>query len=65
MLNFANSKFYREHYWCKFFQHRSQGSLQEIFLTIGDTMGDNLLEKVQKASCFGILIDDLTDITVK
>jgi hypothetical protein len=49
----------------KHFQHRSEGSLQELFLTIGNTVKGKILSKVKESQSFGILLDEVTDISVK
>ena len=48
----------------RFFNHKSKGSQQEIFLTVGETINTSLIEKVKKASTFGILTDEVSDISV-
>ncbi|XP_052090898.1 zinc finger protein 862-like [Mytilus californianus] len=48
-----------------FFYHRSQGSLQEIFLLIGDTLRKKMVNKVNYSPVFSILVDEVTDISVK
>ena len=48
----------------KHFSHRSQGSVREIYLTPGDTVKQTLLKKARKAKSFGLLMDEVTDITV-
>ena len=48
----------------KHFVHRSQGALREIFLTLGGTVQDTFLAKLKQAALFGLLVDDLTDISV-
>ena len=48
----------------KHFSYRSQGSVREIYLALGETVKRNLLEKARKAKSFGILIDEVTDISV-
>ena len=48
----------------KHFSHRSQGSVREIYLTLGDTVKQTLLKKARKAKRFGLLMDEVTDITV-
>lgn len=42
------------------FKHRSQGSIREIFLTIGATIKEMVLDRVQGES-YGLLVDDMTD----
>ena len=46
------------------FEYRSQVSLREIFLTIGKTMKEIILTKAQKATYFGIMTDEMTDVSV-
>jgi len=48
----------------KHFLHRSQGALKEIFLTLGKTVQDTFLCKLKQAAHFGLLVDDVTDISV-
>lgn len=48
----------------KHFLHRSSGALREIFLTLGKTVQDTFLSKLKQAAHFGLLVDDLTDISV-
>ena len=53
----------------KYFQHRSEGSLNEIFfhlllLTIGNVVKVLTLKKVRAASCFGLMTDKMTDVSV-
>jgi len=48
----------------KHFLHRSQGVLREIFLTLGKTVQDTFLSKLKQAAHFGLLVDDVTDISV-
>ena len=40
-----------------YFQHISEGSLIEIFLTIGNVVKELTLKKVRAASCFGLITD--------
>ena len=47
----------------KHFSHRSQGSVREIYLTLGDTVKRTLLKKARKAKGFGLLMDKVTDMT--
>ena len=48
----------------KYFQHRSEGFLIEIFLTIGNVVKELTLKKVRAASCFGLMTDEITDVSV-
>lgn len=46
------------------FQHRSQGSIRDIFLTVGETVKDGILVQARGARSFGLMIDEVTDIAV-
>ena len=48
----------------KHFSHRFQGSVREIYLSLGDAVKQTLLKKARKATSFGLLMDEVTDITV-
>ena len=48
----------------KYFQYRSEGSVIEIFLTLGKVIKQQILKRVRAASCFGIMIDEMTDVSV-
>lgn len=48
----------------KHFLLRSQGALREIFLTLGKTVQDTFVGKIQQAAHFGLLVDDLADISI-
>jgi len=48
----------------EYFQHRSEGSLTEIFLTIGNVVKELTLKKVRAASCFGLMTDEMRDVSV-
>lgn len=49
----------------KYFDHKSQGTLQEIFLLIGDTLHQQIIDEVNSSPVFSILVDEATDISVK
>ena len=46
----------------EYFQHRSEGI--EIFLTIGNVVKELTSKKVRAASCFGLITDEMTDVSV-
>ena len=46
----------------KYFQHRSEEI--EILLTIGNVVKELTLKKVRAASCFGLITDEMTDVSV-
>ena len=48
----------------KYFQHRSEGFLIEIFLTIGNVVKELTLKKVRAASSFGLMTDETTNVSV-
>ena len=48
----------------KHFSHHSQGSVREIYLSLGHAVKQTLLKKARKAKSFGLLMDEVTDITV-
>ncbi|XP_033741732.1 zinc finger protein 862-like [Pecten maximus] len=44
-----------------YFEHRSQGSIRDVFMTIGDTIQDKICSDIRRSQGFGVLIDDVTD----
>ena len=48
----------------QYFEHRSEGSIQEIFRSVGCTVKESILRKARSAKAFGIMIDEVTDISV-
>ena len=46
----------------KHFTHKSAGCVREHFLTLGQVIIEQLLEKVHRSIFFGLLCDDVTDI---
>ena len=49
----------------KYFDHKNQGSLQEIFLTIGETLYRNIVNEANSSLAYSVLVDEVTDISVK
>uniref|UniRef100_UPI00358E7E09 zinc finger protein 862-like isoform X1 n=1 Tax=Myxine glutinosa TaxID=7769 RepID=UPI00358E7E09 len=47
----------------KYFQHRSDGSVREMFLILGRTIKQQIIRKVQQAGSFGLLLDEVCDVT--
>ncbi|XP_019617203.1 PREDICTED: zinc finger protein 862-like [Branchiostoma belcheri] len=45
----------------KYFEHRSEGSIKDVFLTIGQTIQKSVIEQIQRSGVFGVLVDDVTD----
>lgn len=48
----------------KYFTYRSRGAQQEIFLTLGQSLKNDIINKVKLASAYGILTDEVSDISV-
>lgn len=46
------------------FQHESLWSTRGMLLVIAEVVKENILKDVQDSSCFGIMVDDVTDIAV-
>ena len=49
----------------KFFQHHSERVAAEIFTAVGHTVENTFITDLRNARCYGLLVDDLTDISVK
>ncbi|XP_048580041.1 zinc finger protein 862-like [Nematostella vectensis] len=47
----------------KYFQHRSAGSVREMFLLIGSVLKEQLTTNLSLANCFGILSDKVCDVS--
>ena len=47
-----------------YFNHRSDTSVREIFLTLGKVIKEYTLKKVRDSEFYGILTDEMTDIAV-
>ena len=56
-----------EHLGCevKGFQHRSAGSEREIIQLIAKIIQDQIVDQVKSCPTYGILMDDMTDVTSK
>lgn len=48
----------------KHFNHRSSGSIREMFLSIGDVITQDVVEEINMADSFGLMIDEVTDISL-
>ena len=46
----------------KFFEHRSGGSVREMFILMGEMVKSEAVKKAQQASFMGLLIDEVMDI---
>ena len=49
----------------KYFQHRSQRVQKEMMLALGDAVCNSFLPDARAARCFGLLVDDHTDIAIQ
>ena len=47
----------------KHFSHHSPASVSELYLTLGDTVKQNLLRRARNAKSFGMLMEEVTDIS--
>ena len=48
----------------KYFPHTCCSEGIEIILTIGNVVKELTLKKVRAASCFGLITDEMTDVSV-
>lgn len=48
----------------KFFNYSGEETIQSIFLAIGSTLMERILNNAKKAGCYGLLCDEVTDISV-
>ena len=48
----------------KYFQHRSRPSVREMFITLGESIQEFILERIRRAKSFGILADEAADVAV-
>lgn len=46
------------------FQHRSQLAPSEIINLLGKTVQDTYLKEVRQESCYGLMVDEVTDISI-
>ena len=49
----------------KYFNHRSEASIREIFLVLGETIKEEIVRKAQKVQSYGLMADEVTDISVQ
>ncbi|XP_062583557.1 zinc finger protein 862-like isoform X2 [Saccostrea cucullata] len=49
----------------KHFNHQGAGSIREMMITIGDVLCEDVLVELRRANTFGIMVDDVTDISNK
>ena len=48
----------------KYFDHRSPASVREMFSTLGCAVKENVVTRAKTAGCFGLLVNDVSDISV-
>jgi len=48
----------------KYFQHRSRPSVREMFITLGKSIQEIIVERIRRARSFGILVDEAADVAV-
>lgn len=48
----------------KYFDHRSPASVREMFSTLGCAVKENVVTRAKTAGCFGLFVDDVSDISV-
>ena len=48
----------------KYFSYKGEETLRDVFLTIGEVIQDTITEQATQAGCYGILMDEVTDISV-
>ena len=49
----------------KYFKHRSAGSIREMFLLLGSVVKSQLVQEISRASCYGLLADEVCDVANK
>ena len=49
----------------KLFQHRSSGSVREMFLLLGKVIKEHVCKRARLSNCFGLLCDEVCDISCK
>ena len=47
-----------------YFQHRSRPTVREMFITLGESIQEIILERIRRAKSFGILADEAADVAV-
>ena len=49
----------------KYFNHRSEGPIPEIFLVLGETIREEIVHSAQKVQSYGLMVNEVTDISVQ
>lgn len=63
LIKFAEDSLAVNH--LKFFNHRSEGSIREIFLVLGETIKNKIVSNAQKVQSYGLMVDEVTDLSVQ
>lgn len=48
----------------KYFSYKGEETLRDIFITIGEVIQDTIIQQATQAGCYGILMDEVSDISV-
>ena len=48
----------------KYFSYKGEETLRDIFLKIGEVIQDTIIKQATQAGCYGILMNEVTDISV-
>ena len=57
LIKFAEDSLAVSH--LKYFNHRSEGSIREIFLLLGETIKEEIVCSVQKVQSYGLMVDEV------
>ena len=49
----------------KYLYHKSEGSIREIFLVLGETIKEEIVRSAPKVQSYGFMVDEVTDISVQ
>ena len=49
----------------KYFNHRSEASIREIFLVLAETIKEETVRSALKVQSYGLMVDEVTDISVQ
>ena len=63
LIKFAEDSLAVNH--LKYFNHRSEGPIWEIFLVLGETIKEEIVRSAQKVQSYGLMVDEVTDISVQ
>ena len=63
LIKFAEDSLAVNH--LKYFNHRSEGPIREIFLVLGETIKEEIVRSAQKVQSYGLMVNEDTDISVQ